>query len=157
MRNRPDNWSTKRLTKTTWTGLYLCVTCYEIIPNTQYAFHRKHGECESPARPPAVKCKRKSNCNTCHRTFCNEKVNDFHEPCHATNNNTAEGLKKCRQKPKVESSAMAAAIRRLTEQISSEAAGKIATYRAILRKPNTDGTYNVNGKIMLMLDIEQQI
>ena len=52
---------------------------------------------------------------------------------------------------------MAAAIRRLTEQISSEAAGKIATYRAILRKPNTDGTYNVNGKIMLMLDIEQQI
>ena len=109
------------------------------------------------ARPPADRRKRKLSCNTCHRTFRDKKANYFHEPCPAMNNNTAEGLTKRKQQPKVDSSATAAAIRQRDERISSTAADKIATYRAILKKPNTDGTYNVNGKVMSMLDIKRQI
>ena len=73
------------------------------------------------------------------------------------NNNTAEGLTKRKQQPKVDSSATAAAIRQRDERISSMGVDKIATYCAILRKPNTDGTYNVNGKVMSMLDVRRQI
>ena len=30
----------------------ICITCYEIIPEPQYASHRRCRDCHSPARPP---------------------------------------------------------------------------------------------------------
>lgn len=64
---------------------------------------------------------------------------------------------KRKQQPKVVSSAIAAEIRQRDVRNSTRAANTIAAYRAALRKPNTDGTYNVNGKVMSMLDIKRQI
>ena len=59
-----------------------------------------------------------------------------------------------RQQPKMFTSAIAAEIRQREVQISTKAANTIMAYRAALRKPNTKGTYNVNGKVMSMLDIK---
>jgi hypothetical protein len=51
MRNRPDNWSTKRLTKTTWTGL-LCTQivfcfCFDVQNNlcTQHVLSLQFSSC----------------------------------------------------------------------------------------------------------------
>ena len=69
------------------------------------------------------------------------------------------GLKRRKRQPqsKMDGLATATADKQRAERISSMAAAKIATYCAILRKPNTDSTYNVNGKVMSMLDIKQGI
>ena len=86
--------------------------------------------------------------------FRNEKENDFHEPCKVRNNNTP-AEPKSKQLPKGISSAIAAEIRQRDVRNSTRAANTIVAYHAALRKPNTDGTYNVNGKVMSMLDIKR--
>ena len=145
---------------------YLCVSCWEVIPKAQYASHRQRKDCISPgqppatrppARPPAARRKRKSSCETCHRTIRSERENDFHEPCNAANNNIAEEPKKRKQQPEVNSSVNAAAIRQRDKQVSNRAANKIATYHAVLEIPNSDGTYNVDGKIVSISDIKRGI
>ena len=69
----------------------ICVTCYEIIPGSEYASHRTRQDCHSPARPPEAKHDDTSRmataqrigrrCSTCHRMFKSEHAKDSHEPC----------------------------------------------------------------------------
>ena len=55
------------------------------------------------------------------------------------------------------SSAIAAEIRQRDVRNSTRAANTIAAYRAALRKPNTDGTYNVNGKVGSLQELKEYI
>ena len=64
---------------------------------------------------------------------------------------------KRKQQPKVVSSAIAAEIRQRDVRNSTRAANTIAAYRAALRKPNTDGTYNVNGKVGSLQELKEYI
>ena len=53
-------------------------------------------------------------------------------------------------------SAIAAEIIQQEVRTSTKVANTIAAYRAALPKPNTKGTYNVNGKVMSMLEGEEK-
>ena len=61
------------------------------------------------------------------------------------------------QKQKKLTLAMASEVRWRYVRISIKADDMIATYWAALKKPNTNGTYNVNGKVKSMLDIKRRI
>ena len=142
---------------------YICTTCYEIIPEAKYVSHRRRKGCHSPARPlgdrqdnlnrVAMALRIELNCNTCHREFASERAKDRHEPCRG---HTPTGSS-AKRRPRRPLSKMAADIKRRGERISAKAANKIMAYRAILRKPNNKGTYNVNGKVMSTRDIEVRI
>ena len=144
----------------------VCITCYEIIPESQYESHRNRGICHSPARPPeaerddlsciATAQRIELNCNTCHRKFKSEHAKDSHEPCEAIRKDAPTKID-ARRQPKLFTSTTPADTRRRGAQISTNAAGRIVAYRAAIRKPNTRGTYNVNGKVMSMQDIKRRI
>ena len=87
---------------------YICATCYEIIPKTQYASHQGLRDCHSPTQPQEAK-QDKLTCSTCHQRFRSKKANNFHEPCKVTNNNIPVGMKS--KQPKIFTSAIAAEIR----------------------------------------------
>ena len=112
----------------------------------------KNRGCHSPERPPEAK-QDKLICSTCHRRFKSEKANDLHELCKAANINTP--AQKSRQKQINVTLVIAAKFRQRDIRISTMASDMFTIYRAALRKPNTDGTYNVNGKVMSMQDIKR--
>ena len=144
----------------------VCITCYEIIPESQYESHRNRRICHSPARPPEAERDNLSciataqrielSCNTCHRKFKSEHAKDSHEPCEAIRKDAPTKID-ARRQPKLFTSTTPADTRRREAQISTNAAGRIVAYRAAIRKPDTRGTYNVNGKVMSMQDIKRRI
>ena len=79
----------------------------------------------------------------------------MHEPCPATHDNVTKGPKRHKQQSQPEASVTGD--RQQAKRLSSMAADRIAAYRVILAKSNNNGTYNVNGKVMLTLDIGQRI
>ena len=141
--------------------MFPCAPCHEVIPKTQYESQQTHAERSSPARPPADKRKRKLSCNTCRRTFPSERANDLHEPCPAAHGNVTKGPKRRKQQPQSQPEAnnlaTATADKQRAKRLSSMAANRIAAYRAILAKPNHNGTYNVNGKVMSTLETGRRI
>ena len=135
----------------------ICMTCYEIIPELQYASHRKRRDCHLPARPPEAKHDDLSciataqriglRCSTCHREFRSERAKDSHEPCRVVRKG-APTVTNTRRQPKMFTSTTAAELKQRETRISTKAADRIVAYRAVIRKPNTKGTYNVNGKVL---------
>ena len=114
------------------------------VSDHQYASHREDRGCHSRARPPEAK-QDKFSFNTCHQRFKREKANDFHELCKAAKNNIPARTDKWTKAKKL-TLAMAAEVRWRYVRISIKAADMIPTYRAALKKPNTNGTYNVNAR-----------
>ena len=145
---------------------YICTTCYEIIPEPKYVSHRRRKDCHSPAQPPEAEqdnlsCietaqRIESSCSTCHREFAGERAKDMHEPCGVIREHVPTEVS-TRWRPKTLTLTTAAEIRRRNARISAKAANKIIAYRATISKPNTKGTYNVNGKVMSTRDIKHRI
>ena len=145
---------------------YVCVTCYELIPESEYASHRKRQDCHSPAQPleaehndtsraaTAQRIGRK--CSTCHRVFRSEHAKDAHEPCEIARRGTLTETDDRRQ-PKKLTSTTAAKLKQQEARLSTTSTERMVEYRAVIRKPNTKGTYNVNGKVMSKQDINRRI
>ena len=97
----------------------------------------------------------KSSCKTCHQTFESVEANDLHEPCEAANNYTPARQNRRRH---IDSSLMNTKARQRDVRLSMMATDRIAViYRAALRKPNVDGTYNVNGQVMSLQELKRHI
>ena len=144
----------------------ICVTCYELIPGSEYASHRTRQDCHSPARPPEAKhddlsCTATAQrigrrCSTCHREFKSERAKDSHEPCGVVRQGNPTETNNRRQ-PKKFTSTTAAELKQQEVRLSTKSTERIVAYRAVIRKPNTKGTYNVNGKVMSKQDINRRI
>ena len=144
----------------------ICVTCYELIPGSEYASHRTRQDCHSPARPPEAEHDDTSRmataqrigrrCSTCHRMFKSEHAKDSHEPCGVARQGASTETDDRRQ-PKKFTSTTAAELKQQEARLSTKSTERIVAYRAVIRKPNTKGTYNVNGKVMSKQDINRRI
>lgn len=132
----------------------ICPTCYNIIPKIRYMSHKNSKSCYLPVRPPED-TPDKSSCKTCHQTFESVEANDLHEPCEAANNYTPARQNRRRH---IDSSLMNTKARQRDVRLSMMATDRIAViYRAALRKPNVDGTYNVNGQVMSLQELKRHI
>jgi hypothetical protein len=124
----------------------ICPTCYDYLPKAHYLLHKRGQNCYSQSRPPEI-----------------AKAHDL-EPHHQNalgkgrpirNGLTGEqrsGWPPANHPP---------VIRKAEQheiQYWSTIRGKItAVYKKALRKPNIDGTYNVNGQITSLQEIKRQI
>ena len=126
--------------------------CYDIIPKIRYTSHKNSKSCHSPARPPEDTLD-KFSCETCHRSFKSKESNDLHEPCKAASNYIPTRKSKRVHNTR---SVVAAKVRQRDIRLSMMATDRIAAiYRVAMRKPNIDGTYNVNGQDMSMQDLKK--
>ena len=146
--------------------------CYVTVSKNGYLSHRNSKSCHSPARPPED-TPNELSCETCHRTFESLEANDLHEPCKAASNYDPQRKNKLTHHTSspVASKVMQYDVRLSPEatdddikqhstlaQLSKMATNMMATiYRAALRKPNVDGTYNVNGQVMSLQELKRRI
>ena len=141
----------------------ICPTCYVIVSKKGYSSHRNSKSCHSPARPPED-TPDEFSCETCHRTFQSVEANDLHEPCKSSSNYVPTRRNKRTHHTSLPMASKTmqrnaglstgatdndirqrGALARLSTMVNDKMA---AIYRAALRKPNVDGTYNVNGQVM---------
>ena len=130
----------------------ICPKCYKIVPKLRYSLHKNGKSCLSPARPPEDAWD-KFSCKTCHKSFESEEDNDSHEPCKA-----ASDYVPARKSKRVydATSVPTANIRRCDTRRSMMGTNRtVAISSAAMRKPNTDGTYNVNGQVTSFQDIRK--
>ena len=127
----------------------ICPTCYDFIPTTQYSSHRRSKGCHPPARP--LEGMGTSNFEPHRRT---SRGKNYYI--------RSESMGKCAPTHKIGWSyaARPLVIRRVRQsemQYWSAARDKMtAIYRAALRKPNVDGTYNVNGQVTSLQELKDK-
>ena len=124
----------------------VCPTCYEYLPQACYALHRRGRDCHHPLRPPEV---------TKERSL---------EPHHewetqgGTHLTRSELINEENEWPRANRPPVIRKAKQHEIQCRSTNRGKMtAIYKKALRKPNFDGTYNVNGKITSLQEIKRQI
>ena len=127
----------------------ICPTCYDFIAGAQYSSHRHSKGCCSPTRPP--ESTGESSCELCHQTSgknqsARSKLPGKHAPARKIEWSRAARLLVVQR------------IERSDMQYWTAARDKMtAIYRAALRKPNVDGTYNVNGQVTSLQELKRQI
>ena len=124
----------------------ICPTCYEYLPQARYTLHRHSRDCHHPSRPPEV-----------------IKEHSL-EPRHGWNAQGGDHLARselANEKNEWPRANRPPVIRKAKQheiQYWSTIRGKMtAIYKKALRKPNFDGTYNVNGKITSLQELKRQV
>ena len=129
------------------------LTCSKTEPNIRSASHRNSTICHSSARPPKDDTDNFSR-KTYRRSFESLEDHDRYGLCKSTfdhiqaqQNERAHDANPTGSAPEGMSNASAL--------FSAKTTGKTtAIYRAPSRKPNVDGTYNVNGKAMSLQELK---
>ena len=128
----------------------ICPTCYDFIPRTQYPSHRRSKGCYPPTRPP--ESTDESSHEPCRRT---SKGRNHFARCEVSSRRVHTRKIKWSH---VAHPLMIQKVKRSEMQYWSTARDKMtAIYRAALRKPNVDGTYNVNGQVTSLQELKRQI
>ena len=129
----------------------VCPTCYDFVPRIRYSSHRHSRGCHLPARPPEDTLGGPS-CETYYQT----PGRDPHEQSKSTGKYIPAQKNKWTHDT---SSPMATKIKQRDARPLIGAADDrmTAIYRAALRKPNVDGTYNVNGQVTSLQELKRQI
>ena len=127
----------------------VCPTCYDFIPMTQYSSHRRSKGCHPPARPPEV-----MGTSNFEPHCCTSRGKNYYTRSKST------GKRAPTHKIGWSYAARPLVIRRVRQsemQYWSAARDKMtAIYRAALRKPNIDGTYNVNGQVTSLQELKDK-
>ena len=128
----------------------ICPTCYDFIPRARYSSHTHSKGCYLPARPS--ESTGESSHELCHRTSKGKNHSAWSE---------LAGKHAPAQKIEWSHAARPLVIQRIKQsdmQYWSTARDKMtAIYRAALRKPNVDGTYNVNGQVTSLQELKRKI
>ena len=124
----------------------ICPTCYEYLPLARYTLHRHDRSCHHPARPPEVTKERgldsrheRGNRGGDHLTW-SKRVTEGNDWLRT---NRPPVIRKAKQHE--------------IQHWSTNRKKMTAIYKEALRKPNFDGTYNVNGKITSLQELKRQI
>ena len=120
----------------------ICPTCYEYLPQAHYTLHRRSRDCHHPSRPPEVA---KEHSLEPRRGWGTQGGN------HLARNEKNEWPRANRSP-----------VKRKAQQHeircwSTNREKMTAIYKKALRKPNFDGTYNVNGKVTSLQELKRQI
>ena len=124
----------------------ICPTCYEYLPQARYTLHRHSRDCHHPARPPEA---------TKEHSLESRHGWGTQDGDHLT---WSELANKENDWPRASRPPMIRKAKQHEIQHWSTNRGKMtAVYKEALRKPNFDGTYNVNGKITSLQELKRQI
>ena len=114
----------------------ICPICYEYLPQAHYTLHRHSRDCHHPSRPPEVV---KEHSLGPHRGWSIQGRDHF------TRSELVNGKSGW---PRANCPPVIRKAKQHEIQYWSTIRGKMtAIYKKALRKPNFDGTYNVNGQI----------
>ena len=123
----------------------ICPTCYEYLPQAHYTLHRRSRDCYHPSRPPEIT---KEHSLEPHREWGTQ--GDHLTRSELTNEEN--------EWPRASHLPVIRKAKQHEIQCWSTNRGKMtAIYKKALRKPNFDGTYNVNGKITSLQELKRQI
>ena len=124
----------------------ICPACYDYLPKAHYLLHKRSQNCYSPSRPPEIIEEHglephHQNALGRGRPIRSELIGEQRSGWPPANRPPV--IRKAKQN-KI--------------QYWSTVREKItAVYKRALRKPNVDGTYNVNGQITSLQEIKRQI
>ena len=124
----------------------ICPTCYEYLPQARYTLHRHSRDCHHPSRPPeAIK---ENNLEPRHGWGAQEGV-------HLAQGELANEENEW---PRADRPPVIRKAKRDEIHHWSTVRGRMtAIYKKALRKPNFDGTYNVNGQITSLQELKRQV
>ena len=124
----------------------ICPTCYEYLPQARYTLHRHSRDCHHPSRPPeAVKG---NNPEPRHGW-------DAQKGVHLARGELANEENEW---PRADDPPVIRKANRDEIHHWSTIRGRMtAIYKKALRKPNFDGTYNVNGQITSLQELKRQV
>jgi hypothetical protein len=124
----------------------ICPTCYDYLPKDHYQLHKRSQNCYSPSRPPEI---------------ARARGLDPHHQDALRGGRPIRSELTGEQKSGWPPANHPPVIRRAKQheiQRWSAIRGKItAVYKKALKKPNIDGSYNVNGQITSLQEIKRQI
>ena len=128
----------------------ICPTCYDFLPKARYLSHRHSRDCHPPTRPPEIAGEHslETRCRT-------TRGKNYSARSELT------GKRAPTQKSEWALADRPLAIGKAKQhemQYWSAIRDKMtAIYKKALRKPNVDGTYNVNGQITSLQELKRQI
>ena len=124
----------------------ICPTCYEYLPQARYTLHRRSRDCHHPSRPPEVTKEHSLEPRHGWRTQGRD---------HLTRSELANEKNEW---PRANRPPVIRKAKQHEIQYWSTNRGKMtAIYKKALRKPNFDGTYNVNGQITSLQELKRQV
>ena len=124
----------------------ICPTCYDFLPKAHYLPHRHSRDCHPPSRPPE-----------------NEEhgLEHLHHQGTWGRSRPTQGELAGEQRHGWPPADRPPVIRKAKQQEmqywSTIREKMTAIYKKALRKPNIDGTYNVNGQITSLQELKRQI
>ena len=124
----------------------ICPTCYDFLPKSHYLRHRRNQNCHPPSRPPEAVEKhglepQYNNARGKGRPIRSELI----------------GEQKSGWSPAGRPPAIRKAEQHEIQYWTTIRKKMTAAYKKALRKPNVDGTYNVNGQITSLQELKRQI
>ena len=124
----------------------ICPTCYDFLPKAHYLLHRHSQNCHPPSRPPEAVEKHglephHKNARGKGRPIRSELI----------------GEQKSGWPPADRPPAIRKAEQHEVQYWTTIREKMTAVYKKALRKPNVDGTYNVNGQITSLQELKRQI
>ena len=122
----------------------ICPTCYDFLPKSHYLRHRRNQNCHPPSRPPEAVEK-----HGLEPQYNNARGEG--RPIRSKLTGGKSGWSPAGRPP---------AIRKAEQheiQYWTIRKKMTAAYKKALRKPNVDGTYNVNGQITSLQELKRQI